>query len=109
MDVVRTLSRQGLPFRRDGDESEGNFNQMVQLIARHNPYPKRWINEVPYRSYNVIYLSPNSQNAFIEMLSNETRKIISKEVKEAKYFSVMADSTPDISHYRSSSNLFAIR
>ncbi|XP_050065932.1 uncharacterized protein LOC114126893 [Aphis gossypii] len=97
-DIARTLCRQGLSFRGDGDESSGNFNQMVQLISRHNPLMNRWINEKSSRSYNVTYLGPRSQNEFIDILSNEVRRIIVKEVQEASLFSVMADTTPDNSH-----------
>ncbi|CAI6371974.1 unnamed protein product [Macrosiphum euphorbiae] len=97
-DLARTLCRQGLPFRGDGDESNGNFNQMVQLMSRHNPLMNRWLSEKSSRSYNVTYLGPRSQNEFIDMLSNEVRRIIVKEVQEASLFSVMADTTPDNSH-----------
>jgi len=45
-DIVRTLSRQGLAFRGDGDESGSNFNQIVQLISRHNPLMNRWIKDI---------------------------------------------------------------
>ncbi|KAL4085391.1 hypothetical protein QTP88_027250 [Uroleucon formosanum] len=58
----------------------------------------RWINEKSLRSYNVTYLGPRSQNEFIDILSNEVRRITVKEVQEAGLFSVMADTTPDNSH-----------
>lgn len=45
-DIARTLCRQGLPFRGDGDESSGNFNQFVQLLSRHNPLMKQWLNDI---------------------------------------------------------------
>lgn len=37
-DNPRTLCKQGLPIRGDGDESIGNLNQFVQLLSRHNHY-----------------------------------------------------------------------
>lgn len=97
-DIARTLCRQGLPFRGDGDESSGNFVQIVQLLSRHNPSMKRWLNGVSLRPYQVTYLGPRSQNEFIEILGNEARALIINEIKEASFFSVMADTTPDISH-----------
>ncbi|KAL4152659.1 hypothetical protein QTP88_000492 [Uroleucon formosanum] len=78
-DIVRTLSKQGLAFRGDGDESGSNFNQIVQLISRHNPLMNRWIKDISMRSYKVSYLGSRSQNEMIEIL-------------------LMADTTPDISH-----------
>ncbi|KAL4118970.1 hypothetical protein QTP88_011848 [Uroleucon formosanum] len=97
-DIARTLSRQGLGFRGDGDENGGNFMQLVKLLSRHNPLMKRWIEESSSRSYKVTYLGPTSQNEFIELLAKETRNIIAKEIKEANIYSVSADTTPDISH-----------
>ncbi|KAL4084673.1 hypothetical protein QTP88_027600 [Uroleucon formosanum] len=72
-DIVRTLCRQGLSFRGD--------NEMVTNLI-----------------FNVTYLGPRSQNEFIDILSNEVRRIIVREVQEASLFSVMADTTPDNSH-----------
>lgn len=75
-----------------------NFNQIVQLISRHNPLINRWIKDISIRSYKVSYLGPRSQNEMIEILCNEVKKIIIKEVQDANLYSVMADTTPDISH-----------
>lgn len=97
-DIARTLSRQGLAFRGDGDESGGNFMQLVKLLSRHNPLMDRWIKETSARAYKVHYLGPRSQNEFIELLTDETRNIIINEVKEATIYSVSADTMPDISH-----------
>lgn len=59
---------------------------------------KQWLNDISFRPYKVTYLGPRSQNEFIEMLGNETQRLIINEVKEASFFSIMADTTPDISH-----------
>ncbi|KAF0712179.1 Uncharacterized protein FWK35_00029971 [Aphis craccivora] len=74
-DIARTLARQGLTFRGNGDESGGHFMQLVKLLSRHNPLIDRWIKEIFH------YLGPRSQNEFIELLANET-----------------PDTTPDITH-----------
>ncbi|XP_065644247.1 uncharacterized protein LOC136075341 [Hydra vulgaris] len=97
-DIARTLSRQGLAFRGDGDESGGNFMQFVQLLSRHNPLLKCWMEESSLRSHKVTYLGPRSQNEFIELLAKETHNIIMKEIHEANIYSVSADTTPDISN-----------
>ena len=46
----------------------------------------------------TIYLSPTTQNELILLLSKKVKNIILQEVREAKYFAIMCDSTPDISH-----------
>lgn len=97
-DITRTLARQGLAFRGDNNEENGNFNQLVLLISRHNPTIKRWLDDKKFRKHNVTYLSHDSQNEFIDLLANETKNTIIEEVKKSDFFSVMADTTPDFSH-----------
>ena len=46
----------------------------------------------------TTYLSPTIQNELILLLSDKVKNIIVEEVSEAKYFAIMCDSTPDISH-----------
>jgi len=98
IDLNRTLSRQGLAFRGDGNEDNGNFNQFVKLVSRYNPVLSRLSSEKSMRPYHVTYLGPNSQNEFIDILAGETRKCIVQEVQKVNIFSVKADTTPDISN-----------
>ncbi len=44
------------------------------------------------------YLSPESQNEFIELCEEKVFKEILKERENAIYYSVICDATPDISH-----------
>jgi hypothetical protein len=50
------------------------------------------------RPYRVTYLSSQSQNKFIELIGRQVQKRVTKEIKEAGMYSVMADTTPDVSH-----------
>ena len=100
MDVSRTLARQGLAFRGhssgDGGEVDGNFYQIVQLVGRHSPI-MRWLGERRLRPYHVTYMSPRTQNEFISILASDGRTKIRDSVNEAGIYSVMADTTPDVS------------
>lgn len=98
LDITRTLARQGLAFRGDMNEENGNFNQLVLLISRHNPTMKRWLDDKKFRKHNVTYLRHDSQNEFIDLLADETKNTIIEEVKKSDFFSLMADTTPDVSH-----------
>ena len=47
---------------------------------------------------SVTYLSNRSQNEIIGLLGETIKKKLISEIKDAKYFSIMLDSTPDIAH-----------
>lgn len=67
-DITRMLSRQGLAFRGDGSEENGNFNQIVLLLSKHNAVLKKWLDDKAFRKYNITYMSHDSQNEFIDLL-----------------------------------------
>lgn len=68
-DICRTLARQDIAFRGDGKlEIDGNFNQIVQLIARHCPILKGWLNNRNGRAHSLTYMSNQSQNEMIKLL-----------------------------------------
>jgi len=100
MDIARTLVRQGLAFRSHNESANelqnGNFYQMVLLHSRHNALIKRWFNDKSIHSHQVTYLSMKSQNEFIDLLAAETLKNIVEEVSTSDIFSVLADTTPDV-------------
>ncbi|XP_018396700.1 PREDICTED: uncharacterized protein LOC108774922, partial [Cyphomyrmex costatus] len=50
------------------------------------------------KTSKISYLSPDIQNEFINVLSNHVKTKLVNEIKSAKYFGIMFDSTPDISH-----------
>ena len=45
----------------------------------------------------VHYLSPTIQNEFIDLMARQVEDniVIVSKIKEARYFSIMVDSTPD--------------
>ncbi|KAF0698493.1 52 kDa repressor of the inhibitor of the protein kinase-like, partial [Aphis craccivora] len=98
LDVTKTLARQGLAFRGKDDDENGNFRQITYLLSRHCPLLKKWLDDSCYRPYHSTYLSPQSQNEFITILASSVNKIIRAKVRESGQFSVMADTTPDLSH-----------
>ncbi|XP_014211800.1 zinc finger MYM-type protein 5-like [Copidosoma floridanum] len=69
------------------------------LFAKYDPNRCEHLIKVKLqKKVSISYLSPEIQNEFISCLGNHVRKIILSEVKEAKYFTIVFDSTPDYSH-----------
>lgn len=97
LDITLTLSRQGLAFRSGDNDENGNFFQIVNLMSKHNPLLNKWLQDTKLRSYQVTYLSPQSQNEFISLLAEELKKTIVQEIKKSTFFTIMADTTPDYS------------
>ena len=92
-ECVRFLARQGIPFRGDGKEEDGNFTQLVYLHGAEDPQFRSRLQQKRDR-----YMSPQIQNELIKVMSiNVLRKIV-VSIQEAKYFSLMADEVTDISN-----------
>ena len=100
LDVTRTLARQAISFRGSSSEKEGNgnFRQVVALVARHTPALQRWLDDAPTRPHKVDYLSSRSQNEFLTLLAEDVSNRVVAQIHDAKMFSVIADTTPDVSH-----------
>lgn len=69
--------------------NHGNFLAFLMEVAKYDPLLEKHLQ--PLRR-NVSYLSPRSQNELIEVIGNrQIRAHILNEVREAKFFAVMAD------------------
>lgn len=68
---------------------------MDELISSYNPTIAQHLSNSNRRT---TYLSNKIQNEFICLLDNSVRGKIISNIKEAKYYSIIIDSTPNISH-----------
>ncbi|CAF4027517.1 unnamed protein product [Adineta steineri] len=94
IDCARFLARQDLSFRGHEDD-EGNFHQLIHLLSKYNPVLDQWIKNSNNRPYKVTYMSKDSQNEFIQLLSNHVQEKNLCDIRRARYYSIMADASLD--------------
>ena len=102
LDTIKLLASQNLAFRGHDETpnsmNPGNFIAILQLLSKYDPIIESHLLHVRSNPRSVSYLSHDIQNEFISLLAEEVRNKIISEVHAAKYFGVLFDSTPDVSH-----------
>ena len=103
VEVIKFLCKQNLSLRGHRQASnlrnQGNFLETLKLLAEYDAVIKEHLSVIQLSSKDMTtYLSPTIQNELIELLRKKVKHLILEEVKAAKYFSILFDSTPDVSH-----------
>ncbi|XP_063794591.1 zinc finger MYM-type protein 1-like [Pseudophryne corroboree] len=106
LDITLFLAKQNLAFRGHKEDetslNKGNFLEMVEVFSKYDPVLKEHLMRLKRNTcklkVSVSYLAPNTQNEFISVLANHVKEKLVMDIKSAKYFGIMFDSTPDISH-----------
>ena len=98
------LALQGLPFRGSRSESQedmmtkfvnsGNYLELLKLMARYDPVMASHLASTSKNKYT----SPKVQNEVIDSIATVIRENIVEEILAAKYFCIILDTTPDITH-----------
>lgn len=101
--IVHFLGQQCLPFRGTDERlykhNNGNFLKLVELIAKFDDVMSDHVlrvvkNPKPRQTH---YLSKDIQNELISLISNVIKRKIVSMLHKAKYYSIIADCTPDVS------------
>ena len=90
---ARFLSRQGLTFRGDGDESDSNLKQLLCLQSEKDHNLAHWL-----KQKKNVYTSRQIQNEMIKTLGLQVLRNIATDIHNSPFVTVMADESTDASN-----------
>ena len=104
--VVQFLCGQCLAFRGESTKlykpNNGNFMKAVEMLAKFDPIIAEHVKNVQtskqLKTHMPYYFGVHFQNEIIELLAAAIREKLTTTIKDSKYFSVILDCTPDVSH-----------
>ena len=110
IDIVIFLGERNLAFRGSdetlGSSQNGNFLGLFELLAKRDPVLNELQNRIIRHKTNQHYLSKSIQNELINLVAKETENALLTQLKQAKYYSIILDCTPDISHQEQMTVIF---
>ena len=102
IDVIKLLASQNLALRGHVEQLDsdnpGNFLATLKFLSFYDTLLENHLKNVRENPHSVSYLSHDIENEYLSLLAGAVRDKIIKEIKEAKYFGILYDSTPDVSH-----------
>jgi len=81
-----------------GENNCGIFLNTIELISHYHPLLAEHISIMKSKKGSISYFSPKIQNEIINLMGEKVRNEIISKIKDAKYFSIIFDCTPDLSH-----------
>ncbi|CAH0564503.1 unnamed protein product [Brassicogethes aeneus] len=103
VEVIKFIAERGLAFRgedeRLGSSHNGNYLGILELISKFDPFLYQHLENFGQKGKGrVSYISKTIYEEIIRCMGKQIYNTIITEIKEAKYYSIIVDSTPDLSH-----------
>lgn len=98
IDVILFLGKQNIPLRGHKETSDGkNKGNFIEFMEFLKKYDVILADHMSNAKKNALYTSPQIQNEILNLLGQHIRKSIVTDIIRAKYFTLIVDSTIDIS------------
>lgn len=102
MHITLYLAENNMAFRGTSDKlytpNNGKFLGLVQLLAKFDPVMEEHLRLAVKGDVSDHYCGKDIQNELIELMGEKVKSEIISRAKKSKYYSIIADCTPDISH-----------
>lgn len=92
LSCIRFLARQGLALIRDGDESDGNFLQLLKLQGQDDDMMLDWLQRKCSK-----YTSHEIQNELLKLMALRVLRSIADHLQNSPFLTIMIDETTDVS------------
>lgn len=80
------------------EKNLGNFLDLVFLMCKQHPALSNFLNEhLKNERRTITFLSNKTQNQMLNILAEDIRRNIIDEIRAAKFFAIIIDTTTDIS------------
>lgn len=101
VETLKFLTSRGLAIRGInetlGSVHNGNYLGCLELIAKFDPFINQHLSKYGNKGRgNVSYISSTICTEFIMIMSETVIKEIVNQIQSRKYFSIIVDSTPDV-------------
>lgn len=111
IEVIKFIAERSLAFRGDderlGSPHNGNYLGILELISKFDPFLSQHLEHFGQKGKgSVSYLSKTICEELISCMGRKVYNQIIAEIKQAKYYSIVVDSTPDLSHIDQLSIIF---
>lgn len=103
VECLKYLCERGLALRGAtetiGDFENGNFLGALEFLAKFDPFMAKHLEKYGNKgSGHVSYISSTTYEEIVILMGKKVLQIISDEVQSSKYFALIVDSSPDVSH-----------
>lgn len=103
IDALVFISRQNIALRGHNEKHSSLnkviFLELISLLGDYHPTLKNHLNTIKLKDCNrLTFLFNSSQNALLDILKEQIRAKILDEIKHSQMFSVIIDTTTDISN-----------